>query len=179
MSRTIKNLQEKQRLLEFTDSTSKSLDIVFNESMVLKLHQSIKSLPYHEIEDLYQEPLVSFIDQEWDVSKSLQKMSSLSKRQLSKIITPIDLEQSIIGLITREKLLESARNEKVFQNELFDETLSLKKDKAMIKHVLNIERNQINIEIDSTKKSYSYFKKELLSNSSIVIDSTIIKTFIL
>ena len=147
--------------------------------MVLKLHQSIRSLPYHELEDLYQEPLVSFMDQEWDVSKSLQKMSSLSKRQLSKIITPIDLEQSIIGLITREKLLESARKEKVFQNELFDEALSLKKDKAMIKHVLNIERNQVNIGIDSTKKNYSYFKKELLSNSSIVIDSTIIKTFIL
>ena len=179
LSMTIKNLQEKQRLLEFTDSTSKSLDIVFDESMVLKLHQSIKSLPYQEIEDLYQEPLVSFMDEEWDVSKLLQKMSSLSKRQLSKIITPIDLKQSIIGLITREKLLESARNEKVFQNELFDEALSLKKDKAMIKHVLNIERNQVNIGIDSTKKNYSYFKKELLSNSSIVIDSTIIKTFIL
>ena len=179
LSKTIKSFQQKQRLLEFTDSTSKSLDIVFNESMVLKLHQSIKSLPYHEIEDLYQEPLVSFLDKKWDVSKSLQKMSSLSKRQLSKIITPIDLKQSIIGLITREKFLESARKEKVFQNELFDEALSLKKDKAMIKHVLNIERNQVNIGIDSTKKNYSYFKKELLSNSSIVIDSTIIKTFIL
>ena len=179
LSKAIKSFQQKQRLLEFTDSTSKSLDIAFNESMVLKLHQSIRSLPYHEIEDLYQEPLVSFKDQEWDVSKSLQKMSSLSKRQLSKIITPIDLKQSIIGLITREKLLESASKEKVFQNELFDEALSLKKDKAMIKHVLNIERNQVNIGIDSTKKNYSYFKKELLSNSSIVIDSTIIKTFIL
>ena len=179
LSKAIKSFQQKQRLLEFTDSTSKSLDIVFNESMVLKLHQSIRSLPYHEIEDLYQEPLVSFMEQEWDVSKSLQKMSSLSKRQLSKIITPIDLKQSIIGLITREKLLESARKEKVFQNELFDEALSFKKDKAMIKHVLNIERNQANIGIDSTKKNYSYFKKELLSNSSIVIDSTIIKTFIL
>ena len=179
LSKAIKSFQQKQRLLEFTDSTSKSLDIVFNESMVLKLHQSIKSLPYHEIEDLNQEPLVSFMDQEWDVSKSLQKMSSLSKRQLSKIITPIDLKQSIIGLITRQKLLESAIKEKVFQNELFDEALSLKKDKAMIKHVLNIERNQVNIGIDSTKKNYSYFKKELLSNSSIVIDSTIIKTFIL
>ena len=179
LSKTIKNLQQKQRLLGFTDSTSKSLDIVFNESIVLKLHQSIRSLPYHEIEDLYQEPLVSFMDQEWDVSKSLQKMSSLSERQLSKILTPIDLKQSIIGLITRQKLLESARKEKVFQNEQFDEALSLKKDKAMIKHVLNIERNQVNIGIDSTKKNYSYFKRELLSNSSIVIDSTIIKTFIL
>ena len=29
----------------------------------------------------------------------------------------------------------------------------------MIKHVLNIERNQVNIGIDSTKKNYSYFKK--------------------
>ena len=179
LSKTIKSFQQKQRLLEFTDSTSKSLDIIFNKPIVLKLHKSIKSLPYHEIENLYQEPLVSFMEQEWDVSKSLQKMSSLSKRQLSKIITPIDLKQSIIGLITREKLLESARKEKVFQNELFDEALSFKKDKAMIKHVLNIERNQANIGIDSTKKNYSYFKKELLSNSSIVIDSTIIKTFIL
>ena len=146
---------------------------------MLQLHHSIKSLPYHQIENLYQEPLVTYMDQEWDVSKLLHKMSSLSKRQLSKIITPIDLKQSIIGLITREKLLESARKEKVFQNELFDEALSLKKDKAMIKHVLNIERNQVNIGIDSTKKNYSYFKKELLSNSSIVIDSTIIKTFIM
>ena len=67
----------------------------------------------------------------------------------------------------------------MFENELFDEALSLKKDKAMIKHVLNFERNQVNIGIDSTKKNYSYFKKELLSNSSVIIDSTIIKTFIL
>ena len=67
----------------------------------------------------------------------------------------------------------------MFENELFDEALSFKKDKAMIKHVLNIERNQVNIVIDSNKKNYSYFKKELLSTSSIVIDSTIIKTFIL
>ena len=68
--------------------------------MVLKLHQSIKSLPYHEIEDLNQEPLVSFMDQEWDVSKSLQKMSSLSKRQLSKIITPIAVSYTHLTLPT-------------------------------------------------------------------------------
>ena len=180
LSKTIKSFQQKQKLLEFTDSTSKSLNITFNDPMVLKLHQSIKSLPYNEIEDLYQEPLVSYMDQEWNVSESLKKMSSLSKRQLSKIITPIDLEQSIIGLITREKLIESAKKEKVFQNELFDETLALKKDKAMINHVLNnIERNQVNMKIDDTKEKYSHFKRQLLSNSSIVIDSTIIKTFTL
>ena len=180
LSKTIKSFQQKQRLLEFTDSTSKSLDIIFNKPIVLKLHKSIKSLPYHEIENLYQEPLVSYMDQEWTVSESLKKMSSLSKRQLSKIKTPIDLEQSIIGLITREKLLESAKKEKVFQNELFDEALALKKDKAMIYHVLNnIERNQVNMEIDSIKEKYSHFKRELLSNSSVVIDSAIIKTFTL
>ena len=180
LSKTIKSFQQKQRLLEFTDSTSKSLNITFNEPMVLKLHQSMKSLPYHEIENLYQEPLVSYMDQEWNVSESLKKMSSLSKRQLAKITTPIDLEQSIIGLITREKLLESAKKEKVFQNELFDKTLALKKDKAMINHVLNnIERNQVSIKIDGTKEKYSHFKRQLLSNSSIVIDSTIIKTFTL
>ena len=180
LSKTIKNFQQKQRLLEFTDSTSKSLDIIFNKPIVLKLHKSIKSLPYHEIENLYQEPLVSYMDQEWNVSESLKKMSSLSKRQLSKIKTPIDLEQSIIGLITREKLLESAKKEKVFQNELFDEALALKKDKAMIYHVLNnIERNQVNMEIDSIKEKHSHFKRELLSNSSVVIDSAIIKTFTL
>ena len=147
---------------------------------MIQLHQSIKSLPYDKIENLYREPLVRYMDQEWDVSESLKKMSSLSRRQLSKIITPIDLEQSIIGLITREKLLEGAKKEKVFENELFDETLSLKKDKAMINHVLNnIERNKVNTGIDSTKKIYSHFKKELLSNSRIVVDSTIIKKFIL
>ena len=148
--------------------------------MVLQLHQSIKSLPYDKIENLYQEPLVSYMDQEWNVSESLKKMSSLSKRQLAKITTPIDLEQSIIGLITREKLLESAKKEKVFQNELFDKTLALKKDKAMINHVLNnIERNQVSIKIDGTKEKYSHFKRQLLSNSSVVIDSAIIKTFTL
>ena len=120
------------------------------------------------------------MDQEWNVSELLKKMSFLSKRQLSKIKTPIDLEQSIIGLITREKLLESAKKEKVFQNELFDEALALKKDKAMIYHVLNnMERNQVNMEIDSLKEKHSHFKRELLSNSSVVIDSAIIKTFTL
>lgn len=180
LSKTIKSFQQKQRLLEFTDSTTKSLDITFNDPMVLQLHQSIKSLPYDKIENLYQEPLVSYMDQEWDVSESLKRMSSLSKRQLSKIITPIDLEQSIIGLITREKLLECAKKEKVFESEMFDDALSLKKDKAMINHVFNnIERNKVNNGIESTKKKYSHFKKELLSNSRIVVDSTIIKTFIL
>ena len=63
---------------------------------------------------------------------------------------------------------------------MFDDALSLKKDKAMINHVFNnIERNKVNNGIDSTKKKYSHFKKELLSNSRIVVDSTIIKTFIL
>ena len=180
LSKTIISFQQKQRLLEFTDSTTKLLDITFNNPVVIQLHQSIKSLPYDKIENLYKEPLVRYMDQEWDVSESLKKMSSLSRRQLSKIITPIDLEQSIIGLITREKLLEGAKKEKVFENELFDETLSLKKDKAMINHVLNsIEKNKVDTGIDSTKKKYSHFKKELLSNSSIVVDSTIIKNFIL
>ena len=50
----------------------------------------------------------------------------------------------------------------------------------MINHVLNnIEGNQVNMEIDGTKEKYSHFKRQLLSNSSIVIDSTIIKTFTL
>ncbi|MEL1225199.1 MAG: peptidylprolyl isomerase [Candidatus Neomarinimicrobiota bacterium] len=180
LSKTIKSFQQKQRLLEFTDSTTKSLDITLNNPVVLQLHQSIKSLPYDKIENLYREPLVRYMDQEWDVSESLKKMSSLSRRQLSKIITPIDLEQSIIGLITREKLLECAKKEKVFENELFDEAFSLKKDKTMINHVLNnIEKNKVDTGIDSTKKKYSHFKKELLSDSKIVIDSTIIKNFIL
>ena len=180
LSKTIKSFQQKQRLLEFTDSTTKSLDITLNNPVVLQLHQSIKSLPYDKIENLYREPLVRYMDQEWDVSESLEKMSLLSKRQLSKIITPIDLEQSIIGLITREKLLECAKKEKVFENELFDEAFSLKKDKTMINHVLNnIEKNKVDTGIDSTKKKYSHFKKELLSDSKIVIDSTIIKNFIL
>ena len=176
----VKYFKQKQSLVNVTDSTSISLNINFNKNIVEQLHSSIISTGSNQIESLYKETLVSYRNGSWSVLKSLQKLSSLSERQLSKIITPLDLEQSIIGLICREKFLNDAKKKKIFQNISFDENFSAERDKVMIKHVLDkLNKNKIGNGIGIFEEKYSFFRDELMSNTIVMIDSATVKRFTL
>ena len=176
----VKYFKQKQSLVNVTDSTSISLNINFNKNIVEQLHSSIISTGSNQIESLYKETLVSYRNGSWSVLKSLQRLSSLSERQLSKIITPLDLEQSITGLICREKFLNDAKKKKIFQNISFDENFSAERDKVMIKHVLDkLNKNKIGNGIGIFEEKYSFFRDELMSNTIVMIDSATVKRFTL
>ena len=180
LANTVKYYKQKQRLINFTDSTSKSLEIDINRDIIEQLHTSIKSIGYKQIEDLHEELLVTYRNGNWSVLKSLERLSTLSKKQLSKIRTPLDLEHSIIGLICREQFLDDAKEYKVYQEISFGENFSFEKNKMMIKHVLDkLNKNQIGNVNGLFEEKYSHFKKDLLSNANIMIDSTAIKGFTL
>ena len=176
----VKYFKQKQSLVNVTDSTSISLNINFNRNIVEQLHSSIISTGSDQIESLYKETLVSYRNGSWSVLKSLQRLSSLSERQLSKIITPLDLEQSITGLICREKFLNDAKKKKIFQNISFDKNFSAERDKVMIKHVLDkLNKNKIGNGIGIFEEKYSFFRDELMSNTIVMIDSATVKRFTL
>ena len=180
LANTVKYYKQKQRLINFTDSTSRSLEIDMNRDIIEQLHTSIKSIGYKQIEDLHGEPLVTYRNGNWSVLKSLERLSTLSKKQLSKIRTPLDLEHSMIGLICREQFLDDAKEYKVYQEISFGENFSFEKNKMMIKHVLDkLNKNQIGNVNGLFEEKYSHFKKDLLSNANIMIDSTAIKGFTL
>jgi len=180
LTNTVKYYKQKQRLINFTDSTSKSLEIDINRDIIEQLHTSIKSIGYKQIENLHEEPMVTYRNGNWNVLKSLERLSNLSKKQLSKIRTPLDLEQSIIGLICREQFLDDAKKQKVYQEISFGETFSFEKNKMMIKHVLDkLDKNHIGNINGLFEEKYSHFKKDILSNTSVMIDSITIKGFTL
>ena len=52
------------------------------------------------------------------------RLTKLSDQQLAKISTPLDLEQSIAGLLCREKFLSDAQLQKIHKQNTFKKEFS-------------------------------------------------------
>ena len=76
-----------------------------------------------------------------NVSEILSRLSKLSDQQLTQISTPLDLKQSITGILCREQLLLDALTNKIHQKDTFKKEFSKSKDNAMIKYVVNRLKN--------------------------------------
>ena len=120
----VRNYKQQTRLLQFTDSTISTMDIEFNETVLEDLYNFLLSLGNENFEKIQNDKLISFEDEEWDVSESLNKLSNLSPDQLSRIKSISDLKQTIIGLTCRSKFLVDAVANKIYETKPFKDNLS-------------------------------------------------------
>ena len=183
MKDIILNFRQNKLLLEYTDKTIETLAIKFNEENLQDLHQFLTFVNHKSLESFQEEQIVSYKNIHLNVSEILSRLSKLSDQQLTQISTPLDLKQSITGILCREQLLLGALKNKIHQRDTFKKEFSKSKDNAMIKYVVNrLKNNQVtNSEenIKSEKEKYFQFRNVLLSKSNVTIDSSMVKNFIL
>ena len=183
MEELISNFQQNKLLLEYTDKTMEALAIKFNKQNLLDLHQFLTFVNHKNLESFQEKHIVSYQDIHLNVSEILSRLTKLSDQQLAKISTPLDLEQSIAGLLCREKFLSDAQLQKIYKKNTFKEEFSKSKNKSMIKYVLNRLKNNHSTNskenIKSEKEKYFQFRNTLLSKSNVTVDSSMVKNFIL
>ena len=157
--------------------------IKFNEENLQDLHQFLTFVNHKSLESFQEEQIVSYKNIHLNVSEILSRLSKLSDQQLTQISTPLDLKQSITGILCREQFLLDALTNKIHQKDTFKKEFSKSKDNAMIKYVLNkLKNNQpTNSEenLKSEKEKYFQFRNVLLSKSNVTVDSSMVKNFIL
>ena len=179
----VRNYKQQTRLLQFTDSTISTMDIEFNETVLDDLYNFLLSVGNENFEKIQNDKLISFEDEEWDVSESLNKLSNLSPDQLSRIKSISDLKQTIIGLTCRSKFLVDAVANKIYETKPFKDNLSKQLDQTMIKKVVtNLNKKLNNDKVQDQKKiieNYFNFRKELILTSNVKVDSLLLKTFIM
>ena len=177
------DFKQKKLLLDFTDNTIKTLDIHFDNNILLDLHNFLTSVNHKSLELIQGKNIVSYHNGNWNVSETLIKLSNLSDKQLARISTPFDLEQSIIGIICRERFLLYAQEQKIYEQVGFQEEFRKEKNRSMIKFVLSrLKQNHIFEKIETretSKEKYFQFRNVLLSNSDVFIDSAMVKNFIM
>ena len=160
-----------------------TLAIKFNKKNLLDLHQFLTFVNHKNLESFQEKHIVSYQDIHLNVSEILSRLTKLSDQQLAKISTPLDLEQSIAGLLCREKLLSDAQLQKIHKQNTFKKEFSKSKNKSMIKYVLNRLKNNQSTNskenIKSEKEKYFQFRNTLLSKSNVTVDSSMVKNFIL
>ena len=183
MKDLILNFRQNKLLLEYTDKTIETLAIKFNEENLQDLHQFLTFVNHKSLESFREEQIVSYKNIYLNVSEILSRLSKLSDQQLTQISTPLDLKQSITGILCREQLLSDALINKIHEKDTFKREFSKSKDNAMIKYVVNrLKNNQVtNSEenIKSEKEKYFQFRNVLLSKSNVTVDSSMVKNFIL
>ena len=183
MAELSSNFNQNKRILDFTDETVKTLDIQFDKETLLDLYQFLTFVNHEKLEFLQEKHIVSFQDSHLNVSKILDMLSKLSDKQLARISTPFDLEQSIIGIICRERFLLYAQEQKIYEQVGFQEEFRKEKNRSMIKFVLSrLKQNHIIEKIETretSKEKYFQFRNVLLSNSDVFIDSAMVKNFIM
>ena len=179
----VRNLKEKQKLLEHTDNAIVDLGIYFYDDILYELYNFLSLVNTKRTEIFYQKDLVGFSDITWDVSYALEKLSNLSDDQLKRIQSPFDLKQSIIGLVCREKFLSAAKNDHIHNTDNFLDTVEKEKKNALIKFVLDkLEQNDsdvFNSNKNDMRDRYFQFRTTLLSSSNVRVDSLMVKTFIM
>ena len=183
MKDIILNFRQNKLLLSYTDKTIETLAIKFNEENLQDLHQFLTFVNHKSLESFQDEQIVSYKNIHLNVSEILSRLSKLSDQQLTQISTPLDLKQSITGILCREQLLLDALKNKIHQKDTFKKEFSKSKDNAMIKYVVNRLKNnqQANSEenLKSEKEKYFQFRNVLLSKSNVTVDSSMVKNFIL
>ena len=177
------NFRQNKFLLDFMDDTRKKLDIQFDKNTLLELHQFLTLVNHKKLEFIQNKQIVFYQKKHLNVSEILEKLSKLSDKQLSKIYTPFDLKQSIVGILCRERFMLNAKNQKLHEASAFQDQFEKEKKNSMIEFVLNrLKKNQIldENEIEETdKEKYFQFRNILLSKSDVFIDSAMVKNFIL
>ncbi len=183
MVELISNFHQNKLFLDYTDKTMKKLDLKFNEDNLIDLHQFLTLVNHKSIEFIQENHIVSYQDVHLNVSQILDKLTKLSDKQLAKISSPLDLEQSITGILCRENFLLDAELQKIHKKNLFKKEFSKSKDKSMIKYVLNRLKNNHSAEteknIKNEKEKYFQFRNVLLSKSNVTVDSAMVKNFIM
>ncbi len=183
MAELSSNFIQNKRLLDFTDETVKTLDIQFDKKTLLDLYQFLTFANHEKLEFLQEKHIVSYQNSDLNVSKILDMLGKLSDKQLARISTPFELEQSIIGIICRERFLLNAQEQKIDEQVGFQEEFRKEKNRSMIEFVLSrLKQNHI-FEKNETgkisKEKYFQFRNVLLSNSDVFIDSAMVKNFIM
>ena len=119
------------------------------------------------MESFQDEQIVSYKNIHLNVSEILSRLSKLSDQQLTQISTPLDLKQSITGILCREQFLLDALTNKIHQKDTLKKEFSKSKNNAMVKYVVNrLKNNQpTNLEknLKSEKEKYFQFRNVLLS----------------
>lgn len=176
----IENFKQKSRLLRYTDETANDQNILFKEKTLEDLYTFLTSVDLKDIEKLENKLLVEFQNDKWSAGTTLNKLSELSNRQLSRINSLFELKQSIIGLICRDVFIGNALSDNLNKSANFITSLKKEKESFTIKYVLEkIEKkDDFNIS-NNDRENYFNFRNHLLSNSIVNVDSVLIKKFIM
>jgi len=177
-----KNIRQKKNLIDLTDKTLQSMNVNFDEKVLDNLYQLLQS-KQKSIEPFYSDRLVSFNNKNWNVFQSIEKLSDLSSRQISRIDSPYYLKEALLGLIARESFLNDSKKANLHKSKLFSDQLDKHLNQYLVSYVMK------KLEITSPKDSlisqekirerYFSFRNQLALKSNILIDSVAIKTFIM
>ena len=176
------NYKKHFNLLDYTNSIVLSLDITFYGDVLTDVYQILFS-PNFDGEIPSNKTLVSFSDGSWTVDLTLQKIIELSERQLNRVRSEEDLKNTISGLICRSYFLKDAREKSLHRTEKFVDEYKTLVEQELVRNVLDIIKRQVNPkELDyerMLRKTYFDFRSELLNQNIVLVDSVIIKNFIL
>ena len=176
------NYKNHFNLLDYTNSIMNSLDITFQDDVLTDVHEILFS-PNFDGEIPSSKTLVSFSDGFWTVDFTLQKIIELSEGQLNRVRSEDDLKEAISGLICRSYILMDARKKSLHRKEEFIEKYNTLVKQEMVKHVLDIIKSRVNPKEPEyerkLRKTYSDFRSELLNQNIVLVDSSIVKNFIL
>ena len=177
-----KNVRQKQNLIDLTERTIKSMNVNFDEKVLDKLYQLLQS-KQKSIEPFYSDRLVSFNNQNWNIFQSIEKLSDLSSRQLSRIDSPYYLKEALLGLIARESFLKDSKKSNLHKSKLFLDQLDKHLNQYLVSSVM--KKLEITSPKDSLitqekiRKRYFSFRNQLALKANILVDSVAIKTFIM
>ena len=178
-----KNYKQKARLLEFTDSTILSMNIDFDEKVLNNLFQFLFSTSKNTLEKFHNDKLVSFNGSEWSVGQGVERLSDLSANQLKKISSLLGLKQALTGLICRSRFLMEAQKYKIHESYIFKQELNNHRNQMMISLVMEglslDSKNDTLLSQKEIREKYFNFRNELSLRSDILVDSLMVKTFIM
>ena len=102
---------------------------------------------------------------------------------MNRVRSEEDLKNTISGLICRSYFLKDAREKSLHRTEKFVEEYKTLVEQELVRNVLDIIKRQVNPkELDyerMLRKTYFDFRSELLNQNIVLVDSVIIKNFIL
>jgi parvulin-like peptidyl-prolyl isomerase len=177
-----KNVRQKKNLIDLTDETLQSMNVNFDEKVLDNLYQLLQS-KQKSIEPFYNDKLVSFDNKNWNVFQSIEQLSDLSLRQLSRIDSPFYLKEALLGLIVRESFLNDSKKANLHKSKSFIDQLDKHLNQYLVSYVM--KKLEITSPTDSLigqekiRERYFSFRNQLALEANILIDSVAIKTFIM
>jgi parvulin-like peptidyl-prolyl isomerase len=177
----VKSYRQKRNLIELTNKTLLSMNVNFDETVLNNLYQLFIS-KQKSLEPIYSDRLVSFNRTEWTVFEAIENLASLSLRQLSKIDSAHRLREAFSGLIARQNFLDNALKANLHKTELFKKKFDTHLKQSLVSHVvkkLNLTSKSDSLMNGERREQYFSFRNQLASEANILIDSLVIKKFIM